>query len=257
MTWEVTKYTAKMTWDIEKRTRNVGKHVYNTVKWFFTLKKLSLDSKYSFFYSLSVAILCYPVAGTPFAYHHSFILSIISIMLLFLSIKAKSNLFWFLLPSTMTLAFLSMHVPSAYVNLVIIISIVIYFTFNYSFEKIISFILGSVFILSIITLFFIYFEIPLIKFIQQYILFPISMGEYRLSNPDYTFSLGSNLTFRRVLGHFKFIHIFLFFIISCLIIIFIKKKKNFNKKEDWIIYVCIIVSTILLIFHQHFLPFQN
>ena len=221
-----------------------------TITIFFTLKKLGLDSKYSFLYSISVATLCYPVAGTPFAYQHSFILSIISLMLLFLSIKIKSNFLWFLLPITMVLAFFSMHVPSSYVNLVITICILIYFTFNYNFSKIISFLLGFFSILIITILFFIYFEIPFTKFIQQYILFPISIGEYRVSDPNYIFSLEANLTFRRVVGHFKFIHIFLFLIVTSIIFIFAKKKKNFSKKEDLIIYISMIVVTILLIFHQ-------
>ena len=99
-------------------------------------------------------------------------------------------------------------------------------------------------------LFFVYFEIPVLKFIQQYILFPISMGEYRLSNPDYAYSLEANLTFRRIVGHFKFIHIFLFFIMTSIFIILFNKKKNFNKKEDLIIYGSMIATTFLIIFHQ-------
>ncbi len=221
-----------------------------TITIFFTLKKLGLDTIYSFLYSLSVAILCYPVAGTPFAYQHSFILSVISLMLLFISIKGKSNFFWFLLPTTMVLAFFSMHVPSVYINFVIIISAFIYLVFNYSYSKIISFLLGSISILIITILFFIYFEIPFLKFLQQYILFPLSMGEYRVLNPDYTFSLSANLTFRRIFGHFKFIHIFVFVIIGCLIFIFSKKPSDFKKKEDLIIYSSLIIVTILLIFHQ-------
>ena len=221
-----------------------------TITIFFTLKKLGLSSYYSFFYSLSVATLCYPVAGTPFAYQHSYILSIISLMILFLSIKIKSNFLWFLLPFTMTFAFLSMHVPASYVNLVLIVSIFLYFVFNYNLSKIISFLLGSVSIVIITMLFFVYFEIPVSKFIQQYILFPISMGEYRLSNPDYAYSLEANLTFRRIVGHFKFIHIFLFFIMTSIIIILFNKKKNFNKKEDLIIYGSMIATTFLIIFHQ-------
>ena len=197
-----------------------------TITIFFTLKKLGLDSKYSFLYSISVATLCYPVAGTPFAYQHSFILSIISLMLLFLAIKVKSNFLWFLLPITMVLAFFSMHVPSTYVNLVIIICILVYFIFSYNYLKIISFLLGSLTILIITILFFINFEIPFTKFIQQYILFPISIGEYRISDSNYIFSLEANLTFRRVVGHFKFIHIFLFFIIASIIFIFTKKKNK-------------------------------
>ena len=221
-----------------------------TITIFFTLKTFGLKSKYSFFYSLSVALLCYPLAGTPFAYQHSFILSIISLMLLCVSIKTESRFLWFLLPITMVFAFLSMHVPSSYINLVIIFSILIYFILNYNYSIIVSFLLGSFSVLTITILFFIYFDIPFINFIQQYILFPISVGDYRLSNPDYAFSLGANLTFRRIIGHFKFIHIFLFFIIGSLIFILTNKEKFFDKKKDLIIYLSIVAATVLFIFHQ-------
>ena len=220
-----------------------------TITTFLTLKKLGLSSNYSFLYSLSVAILCYPVIGTPFAYQHSYIFSIISLMIFFLGIKTKSNFFWFLLPFTMVFGFLSMHVPASYINLVLIVFILAYFIFNYNFFKIVSFLLGSVFILIFIIIFFSYFDIPISKFIQQYILFPISMGEQRVLDSNYTYSLGANFTFRRILGHFKFIHIFLFFIISSVIIIFFDKKKNFNK-EDVIIYGSTILTTFFIIFHQ-------
>ena len=221
-----------------------------TVTIFFTLNKLGLNSTYSFLYSISVAVLCYPVAGTPFAYQHSFILSLISLMIFFLSIKTKNKFFWFLLPITMTLAFFSMHVPSVYINLIIVICLFVYFILNYNFLNIISFLFGFLSILLIMISFFVFFEVPFMKFIQQYILFPISMGEYRLSNADYTFSLGANLTFRRLIGHFKFIHIFLFFIIASIIFLLAKKKNYFNKKEDLIIYVSIVIASFLFIFHQ-------
>ena len=48
---------------------------------YFTFTNLNLSKAYSFFYALSIATLCYPVAGTPFAYQHSFILSLISIFI--------------------------------------------------------------------------------------------------------------------------------------------------------------------------------
>ena len=171
-------------------------------------------------------------------------------MVLFLSIKSKSNFLWFLLPIVMVLAFLSMHVPATYINFIIIICLFIYFILNFNLSKIIYFIIGSIFILTITILFFVYFDIPFMNFIQQYILFPMSMGEYRLSNTDYEYSLSANFTFRRVIGHFKFIHVFILFIIASLLIILINNKKDFNKREDLLIYVPTIFVTILIIFHQ-------
>ena len=72
---------------------------------FFIRNKLNIFL--SFFYSLSISILCYPIMGTPFAYHHAFILSIISLFIFVIAVKYKSNLAWFFLPIIMVLSFLS------------------------------------------------------------------------------------------------------------------------------------------------------
>ena len=64
---------------------------------YFTFVNLKLSKVYSFLYSISLATLCYPVAGTPFAYQHSFILSLISIFQDIFSLKdfVRNFLFYF------------------------------------------------------------------------------------------------------------------------------------------------------------------
>ena len=52
-----------------------------TLATFFLLKKLSLNSSLCFFYSVCVAILTYPTAGTPFSDHHTLILCLVSFYL--------------------------------------------------------------------------------------------------------------------------------------------------------------------------------
>ena len=52
----------------------------------------------SLFYSICVAILTYPTAGTPFSDHHTLILCIISLYLFFFAIKTNNQIFWFLIP---------------------------------------------------------------------------------------------------------------------------------------------------------------
>ena len=220
-----------------------------TISIYLTLVKFELNPLYAFLYSLSVAILCYPVAGTPFAYQHSFIFSVISLMIFFLALKTNNKIFWFILPFLMVFGFLSMHVPSAYINLTIVIFTLIYFYLEPKILNIYSFILGSVASCLLVFFFFILFEIPFLKFFQQYFLFPMSMGEFRLSNPDYAYSLNASLTFRGVIGHFKFIHIFLIFNIFTMILL-LRTKGNFARKENIIIYSCLIISTLLFIFHQ-------
>ena len=108
----------------------------------------------------------------------------------------------------MTLAFLSMQNPSTFVNFVIILFSSIFFLrkenrifLNYFFGG-----LFSIFFIFIIFLLIV--EIPIENFIQQYFLFPLTMGDYRISGDEMAhISLSGRFTFRNVIGHFKFINI--------------------------------------------------
>ena len=50
-----------------------------TIFTFFLLKNLILIINLCFFYSICVAILTYPTAGTPFSDHHTLILCLLSL----------------------------------------------------------------------------------------------------------------------------------------------------------------------------------
>ena len=65
---------------------------------YFFLKDFKIQKKYITFYCIALATLCYPVSGTPFAYIHSYIFSLISVMLLVIAVKNKSKIIWFILP---------------------------------------------------------------------------------------------------------------------------------------------------------------
>ena len=118
----------------------------------------------------------------------------------------------------MGLSFFCKQVPSSYINLVILISIFIYFLLNYNLQKLLYFLFGSSSFLLLIVLVFLYNNIPINNFLQQYILFPISLGEYRIG--EYF-----NFTLRGVVGHFKFIYLFL------LIITIITLKELLNNQN--------------------------
>ena len=219
---------------------------------FFALNKHGLNIFLSFFYSLSIAILCYPISGTPFAYIHSYILSLISILIFTLAIKNKSNLYWFFLPFFMFLAFLSMQTPSSYINIILIFFLLIYFINNRNYKKFLYFVFGSSTILLCFIIFLNLVEIPYDNFIQQYLLFPMSMGEYRISGND-TLSgslLSKKITFRGVVGHFKFINILLILTITLIFLNYTKKFRNFLSKEEIIIYLTLFLSGIVFIFNQ-------
>jgi len=217
---------------------------------FFSLNKHGLNIYYSFFYSLAVAVLCYPVAGTPFAYQHSFILSLVSVLIFTLAIKTKHNLYWFLLPITMVLAFLSQQVPSSYINLIIIILAIAHFINKVNRKNFYYFVFGSLLILSLISAHFAIFQIQLKDFIVQYILFPLTVGGERIAGDEKAFvSLGGKLTFRGIFGHFKFIHVFNFSLIYITFLNYFESKLTLTK-EEIIINFILILSTIAFIFHQ-------
>ena len=87
---------------------------------FFFLKELKLKLVYVVFYSLSFATLCYPVSGTPFAYIHAYIFSLLAIFSLILATKKRSILLWFIFPFICSLAFLSMQTPTTYILIILL-----------------------------------------------------------------------------------------------------------------------------------------
>ena len=87
---------------------------------YYFLQQIELNKLYSFFYTISFATLCYPVSGTPFAYLHSFILSLASIFLICIALKKNNPIIWFIIPLVCFLAFFSMQTPSTYIILIVI-----------------------------------------------------------------------------------------------------------------------------------------
>ena len=218
---------------------------------FFTLNKHGLNVYISFFYSFLFSVLCYPVAGTPFAYHHAFILSLISVLTFTLAVKTKSNLYWFMLPIFMVLAFFSQQVPSSYINLIIIIFGSIYFIKNFDKNNFYYFIFGCLLVLLFLILYFVIFKIPIKDFIIQYILFPLTIGAERYAGGDRAFvSIGSKFTFRGTIHHFKFIHVFIFSLTLITFFNYFKKSKFSLTSEEIFINLVLILSSIAFIFHQ-------
>ena len=129
-------------------------NVLISISFYLILIRHGLNVFLSFFYSISLSILCYTISGTPFAYVHSYIISLISILIFTLAIKNESNSSWFFLPIFMGLSFLCMQTPSAYINVIIIFFSALYFFINFNLKKILYFALGSIFILFFLIFFF-------------------------------------------------------------------------------------------------------
>ncbi len=213
---------------------------------YYFLRKINFDRKFSIFYTISFATLCYPVSGTPFAYIHAYIFSLIAIFVLFFGIKNKDSRTWFLLPLICFLAFLSMQTPSAYIIFFVIAFSLFYFLKEKNIDNFKYFIFGGCFCILLLFFYLFLTKTPFENFLYQYILFPLTIGEGRLSNNETAYlSLIDQLNLKRIFGEFKFIHIFL----VPLIIITIKnfKKNSFNLN---ILNLIIISTTAAFIFNQ-------
>ena len=101
-----------------------------TLSTYYILRKFDLSKNLSFFYSLSVAILTYPTAGTPFSDHHTLILCTLSLYLFILAVKENKNIYWFLIPIFLGCAAMSKQAPTAYVVVLISILTILFIFFS-------------------------------------------------------------------------------------------------------------------------------
>ena len=213
-----------------------------TISTFYTLNKFKLDTHYCFFYSLLVAILAYPSAGTPYGDHQSSYLSIIAIFCFILALKTNLRIFWFLLPIIFGIAFLTKQAPSGPILLIVILLSIIYFIFNFNLGKIIFGIIGSLIFIFIFLAILKIGKIPLSSFLEQYILFPLSVGENRL---EFLFPL----EFKRIVLRFKLLHLSSL-ILFIVIIKKIREDYKYLKHDEFLIIAALIGSTFALIVHQ-------
>ncbi|MDB9760577.1 hypothetical protein OAB59_01255 [Pelagibacteraceae bacterium] len=80
-------------------------NILGTLGFYYFLKNFNLGNFASSIYCISFATLCYPVAGTPFAYLHSYIFSLLTIFLFITAVQQQKNFLWFLLPFFFFLSF--------------------------------------------------------------------------------------------------------------------------------------------------------
>ena len=221
-------------------------NILATTGLYFFLKEYRLKLFHIVFYCLSFATLCYPLSGTPFAYIHAYIFSLLAIFNLLIAIKKKNKFLWFLFPYICFFAFLSMQTPTAYILIILFCLSVNHFIKQRDLENLKFFLYG---ICSSILLFFFFLfftKTPIINFIYQYILFPITIGEGRISSQEIAYiSLLDQLNFKRLIGEFKFIHIFLFPLIFFSLKYFKKNNKDLNTLN-----LVIIFSVIAFFFNQ-------
>ncbi len=208
---------------------------------YFFLIKLKLNKNFSLFYSILLSLLMYPVVGTPFVDHHSTIFMMLAYYLLIIGIKKDNyNLFLFI-PFLICLSFLSKQTPAAYglICIIFIFFIYIFFNLNKFINIIKPLIYGSVLSFLFLIIFFYLSRISISDFIQQYILFAKTIGDYRI--PNYEFNFNS------VFVQYKFINVLLLLLIF--ILFRLPNKFGKNKKDFFVIFSSILLS-VSLIFHQ-------
>ena len=213
-----------------------------TISTFFLLYNFKLNINFCFFYSILVAILAHPSTGTPYVDQQAAYYSTISIFCFILALKTNLRIFWFFLPILLVLSFLSKQAPTAYIVIILSIFSTYYFILNFNLNKIIFGLFG---VATIVTLFFLVLliaEIPFKLFLEQYILFPLSVGEGRY---DYL----EPISFTRFFLRFKLIH-FGTIILVAAIIKNINKKIQYVKSSEFIIILTLISCGYGFITHQ-------
>ncbi len=212
-----------------------------TIATYIVLRNFKLNIYYSFIYSFFFSVLAYPSSGTPFMDHHSAFFSLLGIYNLILAIKSEKKLYWILLPIFFGFAFLSKQVPSSYVIICAILILGLFSIFQRKFYWVkYSFLSATLFILLLL-IFGKINGINLSSFLEQYIFYPQTIGKERFEN--------LNFTFRATIDHFKFIYLALLplFYINLNKIFSIK---NYFKQKNFYYFLCLLVLTFSLIFHQ-------
>ena len=218
---------------------------------FYYLVKIGLTHFESFLFAASFSILCYPLVGTPFTYLHSYVFCIISITIFLLGVTTKKNTYFFILPISMFLSFLSMQLPSGIINFILIIFLLLFLFLEEKKMLKVYYFLGGFFISSSLFIFYLFYvEISFKDFLEQIIFFPLSLGSGRLLDSQEAFEsakLINKINFKSLILDFKFIYLFIF---SFLIFIFLKWEFYSKNKVFLIMDFTVIASAFGFIFHQ-------
>ena len=216
-------------------------NVIITIIFYYTLKIFNPYRLLNLFYCVCFSILANPSMGVPFPDHYSTFFSLMGIFFFMVAIRRDKKFIWLLIPIFYFLAFFSKQSPASYLLIPIIISSLLYIFFYKKFNFIKYFVVSSLFCLIILSIFFSLNTIEISQFITQYILFPQTIGEYRLKN--YQFDI-NNLFFQ-----FKWIYLFLI-PLTIIFLYQIVQRKFYEEKDLFIINIIVIITSFVLIFHQ-------
>jgi len=211
---------------------------------YFFLLELKVKKIFSFIYAISISILGYPSAGTPFMDHHAVIFSLISVALLILAIKKEKWFYWFFVSIFLFFSFFSKQIPSVYLIFlyVFVVSIFCYLNNFYNFKKILFLFAGGFFSLFIFFLMLKLNSIPFENIWLQYVMYPMEIGNSRYSSVDFNF--------KNIVSQFKFIYFSLLPLIFILFKIINFNTLNLEKKKDILLSIIVILSVAIFIYCQ-------
>ncbi len=218
--------------------------IFNSVICIFSLiifyKYLKIEFKLSILFSVLICILAYPISGSPFLDLHSIYFSLFSTYFIIIAILTNKKKFWFISSFLLGAAFFSKQVPAFYVILTTTIFCIYYSILKKDLKILIFYSCGGL-LFGIILLIFIFFQgIEIKDLILQLFLYPQSIGSSRYLN--------YGLNFENLFLNFKFIHLFLIFILISNIILI--RKKNYLKSKKFNIAIVFVLFSISCIFHQ-------
>ena len=221
-------------------------NIVGTASLYFFLKEYNLKIYFIVLYCLSFATLCYPLSGTPFAYLHAYIFSLLAIFTALIAIKKNNKLLWFFLSYPCFFGFLSMQTPTAYILVILFVITIYYFFKNKNIQNLKFFLLGCVSSITLFLFFLLITQTSIVSFVYQYILFPLTIGEGRIASKEIAYiSLIDQINFKRLIGEFKFVHIFFIPLIFLTLKHIKKNNENLN-----ILNITIIFSVLAFLFNQ-------
>ena len=207
---------------------------------YYIFRLLNIRVLPSFVFSISIAVLAYPVSGTPFLDLHSSYFSLFAVYFGIIAIKKERASLWFWSSIFLCSAFFSKQVPAGYTIVLMSFFVFILTLKTKNLYVLMYYVGGAIFFLSFLLVFLIFNKISINDFILQIFLFPASIGSDRYE----TYSLG----FKNIFLDYKFIYIIYF------ILIILNLHKYFsNKKLDLInfnIFILVSIITLTSIFHQ-------
>ena len=207
---------------------------------YYIFRLLGLLVKTSLLFSGLIAILAYPVSGTPFLDLHSTYFSLFAVYFGIIAIKKNITLFWFWTSFFLNLAFFSKQVPAAYTIILTTLFVVYFSIINKNYKIFIYYVGGALFFLILLIFILILNNTNINDFIFQIFQFPLSIGTSRYEN----YSLG----IKNVILDYKFIYIIF------VIIIFFNLKEFFSNKDintkNFNIFLLISIIVLTSIFHQ-------